>query len=174
MKRITQVIDKCSTIGAYIVCVAIVVALVLTAAEIVARSFFHTTIYIATEYSGYCMAMICFFSYGYCLKENGHIRMNMIDKRLKGNVLHGYHLVLNVIGLAVCIYMTRFLLESWIDIYNLQTRSIQISRTLLWIPQIVLPVGSFFLCLQFVSEVLKNILLMRGEDIHMNESKDFG
>lgn len=174
MKKISNFIDRISTFGAYIVCVAIIVALALTATEVVVRSVFHSTIYIANEYGGYCMAMICFFSYGYCLKENGHIRMNMVDKRLKGNVLHAYHIILDVVGLAVSIYMTKFLIESWIDIYQLQTRSIQVSRTLLWVPQIVLPIGSVFLCLQFVSEIIKNILLMRGDtDIHMEESKDF-
>lgn len=174
MKKISQIIDKISDIGAYLVCIAIIVALVLTATEVVVRSFFHSTIYIANEYGGYCMAMICFFSYGYCLKENGHIRMNMIDKRLKGTTLHIYHLVLDLVGLVVSIYMTKFLIESWVDIYQLQTRSIQVSRTLLWIPQIVLPIGSVALCLQFVSEIIKSILLMRGDtDIHIEEGKDF-
>lgn len=174
MKKISQIIDKISNFGAYLVCIAVVVALGLTATEIVARSFFNATTYIANEYAGYCMAMICFFSYGYCLKENGHIRMNVIDKRIKGNALHIYHIVLDVVGIVICVYMTKYLVESWLDIYQLQTRSIQVSRTLLWIPQIVLPIGSFFLSLQFVSEIIKNILLIKGDaDIHTGESKEF-
>lgn len=174
MKKISQIIDKISDLGAYLVCVAVVIALGLTAAEIVARSFFHATTYIANEYTGYCMALICFFGYGYCLKGNGHIRMNMIDKRLKGSALYIYYIILDVIGFVICIYMTKYLVESWLDIYQLQTRSIQVSRTLLWIPQVVLPIGSFFLSLQFVSEIMKNILLMKGDaDIQPEESKEF-
>lgn len=165
MKKVTRIIDTIAVTWAYIVCAAVIVALGLTVAEIVARSVLHRTTYIANEYSGYCMAIICFFGYSYCLKEDAHIRMDILEKRIKGKTLHLYRCLLYAIGFAVIAYVAYHLTLQWLDVFTLKTRSVQITRTPLWIPQLALPIGAWGLCLQFVSEFLKSVLRIRGAEL---------
>lgn len=175
MKKIVKAIDTISDICALLVCIAIVASLILTVAEILARSLFNSTTYIANEYTGYCMALISFLGFGYGLKRNSHIRLNMLDRLFHGRKwMYLYYCVLDLIGLAVALYMAYHLTVQWLDVFRLQTRSIQVSATLIAIPLAVLPLGSYILGLQFLCEICRNILLFKGrDDIHVEEAKEF-
>ena len=121
------------------------------------------TLYIADEYSGYLMAMLTFLGLGYTLRERGHIRMMFLVHFLKGRRRVIFNMVCMVVGLVFCAGLVLFTGEFFWDSVVNQTQSMQITETYLAIPQVFLPIGSFFLMLQFLSEFLKGIAMLRQD-----------
>ncbi|MFQ3621742.1 MAG: TRAP transporter small permease [Spirochaetales bacterium] len=155
IKRFVQFCDFLSRAGGILSGILTVVALILIVAEIGVRTFFHGTLYITEEYSGYLMAAITFFGLSFTLKEKAHIRMMFLFSVLKGNrrrILEVYTYLVGVVFTGILSWTTfQFF---WDSVVN-KSRSMQLSETYLAIPQAVLPLGSALLCLQFLAEAVR-------------------
>lgn len=165
MDKVIRIVDKISDFFGLISGIAIVLGAAFILAEILARSLFNSTLYITYEYTGYLMVATTLFGLAYTLKEKGHIRLSLIHsvvKTPKGRtILDIFAFICGFIIFAIITYAT---FEFFWNTYTSGTRSMQISRTYLAIPQFLLPLGSFLMTLQFVSEFLKAIKkLKKGE-----------
>jgi TRAP-type C4-dicarboxylate transport system permease small subunit len=163
MKTFINAIDRISGFGGWTAGVMMVVALFIGVAEIVVRSVFGKTLYISDEYSGYLMAMLTFFGLAYTLRERGHIRMMFLPHFLKGPKKVRYNMVCMLVGFVFCLGLLGFTGEFFWDSVVNRTQSMQITETYLAIPQAFLPIGSFFLLLQFLSEFLKGVAILRQD-----------
>lgn len=165
MTAIIRIIDKISDFFGYIAGIAMVLGAVFTLAEIVARSIFGATLYITYEYTGYFMVATTLFGLAYTLKEKGHIRLSLIHSVVKSGkgrtVLDIFAFICGIIMFSILTYAT---FELFMNTYNSGTRSMQISRTYLAIPQFMLPLGSLMMTLQFISELLKAIMRFKTGD----------
>lgn len=163
MKTFINAIDRISGFGGWTAGIMMVIALAIGVAEIVTRYVFGKTLYIADEYSGYLMAMLTFFGLAYTLRERGHIRMMFLVHTLKGRPRVMFNMACMFVGFVFCIGLVRFTGEFFWDSVVNQTQSMQITETYLAIPQAFLPVGSFFLLLQFLSEFLKGAAMLKQD-----------
>lgn len=163
MKRWINAIDRIAGFGGWTAGVMMMAALLVVCSEIVARTLFGKTLYISDEYSGYLMAMLTFFGLAYTLRERGHIRMMFLLHVIKGRRRVVYNMVCMVVGFAFCAGLLRFTGEFFWDSVINRTQSMQISETYLAIPQAFMPIGSFFLMLQFLAEFLKGVAILRGD-----------
>jgi len=174
MKRIINAIDTISGIGGWSSGILMTGALVLALAEIAIRTFFSRTLYIADEYSGYLMALVTLIGLAYTLRERGHIRMMFLVHILKGRTKTIYNMICLAIGFLFCIAFTWFTGEFFWDSVVNETQSMQLSETYLAIPQAFLPFGGILLTLQFLSELLKGVAVLRNdtEGLHIYEEVD--
>jgi TRAP-type C4-dicarboxylate transport system permease small subunit len=163
MKKVINAIDRLSGFGGWAAGSMMSAALLIVVAEIVTRSVFGKTLYISDEYSGYLMAMLTFFGLAYTLRERGHIRMMFLLHVLKGRRKVIYNMACMVVGFLFCLCLIWFTGEFFWDSLVNQSQSMQITETYLAIPQAFLPVGSFFLLLQFVAEFLKGLAILRQD-----------
>jgi TRAP-type C4-dicarboxylate transport system permease small subunit len=163
MKKVINAIDRLSGFGGWAAGSMMSVALLIVVAEIVTRSVFGKTLYISDEYSGYLMAMLTFFGLAYTLRERGHIRMMFLLHVLKGRRKVIYNMACMAVGFLFCLGLIWFTGEFFWDSLVNQSQSMQITETYLAIPQAFLPVGSFFLLLQFVAEFLKGLAILRQD-----------
>jgi len=163
MKTLINAIDRISGFGGWAAGVLMVIALVIGMSEIVTRYAFGKTLYIADEYSGYLMAMLTFLGLAYTLRERGHIRMMFLVHVLKGRRRVIFNMICMFVGFVFCIGLIRFTGEFFWDSVVNQTQSMQITETYLAIPEAFLPIGSFFLLLQFLSEFLKGAAILRQD-----------
>lgn len=142
--------------------VLLMISLVLIIIEIVIRTLFSATLYITEEYSGYIMLAITFLGLSYTLKERGHIRMVFLHALLKGKA----RIVLDIFafsaGLVICSLITITTANFFWDSVVLKSQSMQISGTYLAIPQLLMPLGSFMMALQFAAELVRSILHIRS------------
>lgn len=165
MAIITRIIDKISNFFGYLSGAAMVLGAAFILAEIVARSVFGATLYITYEYTGYLMVATTLFGLAYTLKEKGHIRLSLIHGVVKSDkgrtILDIFAFISGIIIFSIITYAT---LELFMNTYASGTRSMQISRTYLAIPQFMLPLGSFVMTLQFISELLKAITKLKTGD----------
>jgi TRAP-type C4-dicarboxylate transport system permease small subunit len=163
MKAIINAIDRLSGFGGWTAGIFMVIALVIGISEIVTRYVFGKTLYIADEYSGYLMAMLTFLGLAYTLRERGHIRMMFLLHFLKGSRKVLYNMACMLVGFVFCMGLLWFTgVFFWDSVVN-QTQSMQITETYMASPQVFLPIGSFFLLLQFLSEFLKCVAILRQD-----------
>lgn len=177
MKRMINIFDRINGWGGIISGVMICLGLVLVIAEIVLRSAFDSTVYVAEEYAGYLMCGLTFFALAYTLREKGHIRMTFLQKVVRGRNRSILDLACYLVGFLFSIGLAWYTFWFFWDSVISRSQSMQISETYLAIPQLAMPLGALLLALQFVSEFCKEILVLKGDTSGLalvDEAQDLG
>lgn len=156
MNKLVSYADKLSVVGGVLSGIMICAGVCLVIGEILARSVFNSTLYVAEEYSGYLMSGLTFVALGYTLRDKGHIRMTFLRSALsvRGKLI--LDMICFLIGFLFCIELTYVTFMFFWDSAASGSRSMQVSETPLAIPQFFLPLGAFILLLQFLAEFLKS------------------
>ena len=155
MKRLAFWIDRLTDIFAYLSAFLLIVTIVLIVANITLMSITGKSIMITDEYSAYMFAGFVMFGLAYTLKSNGHIRINVLTSRFSFNIQKVFRIYALIAVLVFTIYIFYYSVNMVYQAYVYQMRSDTVAQTLLWIPQLVMPIGFFVLALQIVSELLK-------------------
>lgn len=177
MKRLIRIFDRLSLAGGWLSGLMICLGLSLVVAEILTRSMFDSTLYIAEEYAGYMMCGLTFCALAYTLREKGHIRMTFLQKVVKGRPRLILDLVCFAVGVVFSLGLTYNTSLFFWDSVVTQSQSMQISETYIAIPQFALPLGALLLTLQFISEFLKTTLVLKDDTEGLNiisEAEDLG
>ncbi len=141
----------------------------LTLAEIVLRSFFTKTTYIAEEYTGYLMVAITFLALSFTLKEKGHIRMTFLHSMIKGKARILLDIYAFAVGFVICAVVTYTTAQFFWDSVVSQSRSMHVSATYLAVPQFFMPLGFFMMSAQFLAEIIRSILRLRLGTVEVHE-----
>ena len=175
-KKLITIIDKFSVFSGALSGIMICSAFALIIAEIIMRTIFNSTLYVAEEYSGYLMCCLTFMALGVTLREKGHIRMTFLHNILKTpQHILVLDMVCYVIGFVFSIGVTYFTGMLFWDSVVSSSRSMQISETYLAIPQFFMPFGFSILSLQFVAEFLKDHMALKTGKIKViEEDKSLG
>jgi len=163
MKKLINFIDNLSGFSGWAAGIMMAIAFVLTVAEIIMRTGFSRTLYIADEYSGYLMAMLTFCGLAYTLRERGHIRIMILPHFIKGRNRVIFNMVCYVIGFIFCMAFTWFTFVFFWDSVVNESRSMHVSETYLAIPQFFMPFGAMLMTLQFLAEFLKAVAILRED-----------
>ncbi|MCU0584578.1 MAG: TRAP transporter small permease, partial [Desulfobacterales bacterium] len=177
VKALIRAVHAFSGFGGWLAVIMICLALGLALAEILARSLLNRTLYITEEYSGYLMCTLTFSSLAYTLRERGHIRMVFVLRALSDQGRHFLNLACHTVGLLFGLGFTYFCSLFFWDSVVSGSQSMQVSETYLAIPQVFMPLGALMLTLQFLGEVMKDILLIRGDTAGLTlaqEADDLG
>jgi len=157
MGKAIRILDRISDFFGFTAGLMMLFGFSLVLIEIVLRTFLTKTLHITSEYTAYMTVGITFLGLAYTLKEGGHIRMTFLHSFLKGKSVIFLDILTFIIGIVFFSVVTYITAEFAIGSYMIGSRSMQITRTLLWIPQSLIPIGSFVMVLQFVSEILKAV-----------------
>ncbi|AOV07387.1 TRAP transporter small permease subunit [Sporosarcina ureilytica] len=165
MRRYIRTIDATSQFFGILAGIFIMAGVVLVVAELVVRNIFNGTLYITQEYTAYFMVATTFFGLAYTLKESGHIRLEFLYRVVQSGksraLLEIYALL---VGLILFIIITYTTTDFFLDAVASDKRSMQISKTMLAIPQFAMPLGSLLISLQFTAEIAKCILQIKTND----------
>ena len=134
----------------------ILILMLFTASEIIARYIFTSPIPGYVEDVELIMAAIVFLGIGYTQRVGAHIRMDMVITRIKGRFYHiaeALCLLLALIGFGIiCISSFNFTL----DAYQFGDVT-EYLYTPTWPSKLCVPLGSFFLCTRFIIQIIRNI-----------------
>ncbi len=155
MKRLTIWIDRLTDMFAYLSAFLLIITIILIVTNITLMSVTGKSIMITDEYSAYMFAGFVMFGLAYTLKHNGHIRINVLTSRFLPNVQKIFRIYALIAVLIFTTYIFYYSVNMVYQAYLYQMRSDTVAQTLLWIPQLVMPIGFFVLVLQIVSELLK-------------------
>jgi TRAP-type C4-dicarboxylate transport system permease small subunit len=173
-KRIIRFSDFLSGVGGVLAGLMMCGGVVMIVSEIILRGLFNHTLYVTEEYAGYLMAMLTFCALGYTLRERGHIRMTFLHRVVVGRRRLYLDIVCYGIGLCFCLFLAYFTgLFFWDSVVS-GSRSMQVSQTYLAIPQAFLPFGALIFALQFLGELFRSILILRGDTAGVTLREDSG
>lgn len=170
MEKVTKIIDRISDIFALLAGLAMIIGVSLVLVEIVVRSVFDSTIYITQEFTAYFMVAITFFGLAYTLKEKGHIRLTFLFKLMKTPKQRAFlDIYASIIGLIIFGIITYATWDLFLTNALSGARSMTITKTYIAIPQFAMPLGSFLICLQFISEILKSMIHVKTGEYPVEE-----
>ena len=81
--------------------VVILLLVVLAVANVVGRKIFNAPVYGYVDWTEQFMAIFAFLGLAYCQREGGHIRMDILVMRLRGQILWAFEWVSTVFMLLV-------------------------------------------------------------------------
>ncbi len=157
MEKIISWIDRLSDYAAYLSGWLLIVIVLLILANVSLMAFFNKSIMITDEYSAYMFAAFVMFGLAYTLKVKGHIRINVLTSRLPNSIRRFFEIFAIAIAMVLTAFMFYYAILMVKQAYIYQMRSDTVAQTLLWIPQLCLPIGFFSLLLQLIAEFFKVI-----------------
>jgi TRAP-type C4-dicarboxylate transport system permease small subunit len=124
--------------------------LALMGTEIVTRALLRTSTQVSDEYSGYLFTWMTMAGFYYAQRSDRFLRVDSLRGRLSPRARAAADAVTSLLGatlIAVLLYATWATFRTSIAF---DSRSIQPSQTLLWIPQLVMPAGLALLLVAFL------------------------
>lgn len=153
MKKVLKFIDLASKLGAGLSSILMLLIVILIFVEIVLRTFFNSSTFIADEYSAYFFVGVVMMGLSYTFKENGHIRITIITSRLPKNL----SFILEIISLCIVMLVLLFsIYHSALMVYDgyiLDMRADTVAETKLFIPQIFVILGFILFFFQLVATI---------------------
>jgi TRAP-type C4-dicarboxylate transport system permease small subunit len=126
--------------------------MVLVSYAVFFRYVLNRPILFADEVSGYMVVFICFMGAADTLKKQRHISIDIFVRMMKPKAQVWLRVMISFMTLFIlCI----FFWHSIVMVYRSFTKDMHVPSFLwtpLWIPQILIPIGMFFLILQLVLE----------------------
>lgn len=153
----TNWVDKLSEVAGYISAIFMILIVILINAEIIVRSFFDSSTYIADEFSSYFLVAVVLLGLAYALKENAHIRVEVIRGRLPENGKRVFDIVGTLAGLVLTLFITYHSIIMVWDSYSLEITADSISETPLYLPQLMIPIGLLLFALQLIATLIRRL-----------------
>ena len=154
MNAVIRVADFAAAVGAVLAAAILVAMLGLILTEIVLRSAFATSTYVADEFVGYGVAATTFLALGHTLSRGSVLRVGLAVEHLGPRLRRVFEAFAALIGSAVVILLMWFF---WIRLARSWTRgsvSSSLAQVPLWIPEAVIFAGLALLLLQLVVHLL--------------------
>jgi len=150
LRRIGAVFDNLLVVLAIVACGIFAFLWLSVNLEVVLRYFLRMPQTWVLEFATYCMLYITFLGAAWLLRSEGHVRLDSLVKRLspKNQILMST--ITSILGAITCGIVAWYsTIETW-DVFQ---RGIDFSMSILKIKKgpilIILPIGTFLLCIQF-------------------------
>jgi TRAP-type C4-dicarboxylate transport system permease small subunit len=134
----------------------IMALMLLTACEIIGRYTFNHPIPGYVEDVELIMAAIVFLGIGYTQRVGAHIRMDMVINRFTGRLYHLTEALSGFLGLVAYAIICIASFIGTIDAYQ-RGDVTEYLYTPTWPSKLCVPLGSFFLCIRFFIQIVKNL-----------------
>ncbi len=150
VRKITAIFDRTNNLLAVLAGVLVVFIMLGTAADVLARYLLGTSILWMFEIVEYSLLFITFLAAAWLLREEGHVKMDLVLNRLKPGASTLLNIITSILSALICLVITWYGVEiSW---SNFQKGIVL--GTILEPPKFILlaiiPVGSFLLFIQFL------------------------
>jgi TRAP-type C4-dicarboxylate transport system permease small subunit len=159
MQAIDALLGAVAGLAAKIACVLLFAIFLITNVEVGGRYFFNYSTLVADEYGGYLFVWMAFLGFAFTLRSGHFLRVEMLVTRLPPRLqrlCEGFSAAAAAILCAVLAH------SAW-SVFHLSLKfgsvSLQASRTPLYLPQLILPIGMAFLSLIFVCEAIRGVRL---------------
>ena len=169
MKRAAAIFDAIVYSLAIAAAVMVMLMMLGITTHVVARYLFRSPIQGTLEISGYFLLFITLLGATWLLREEGHVRVDLLFNRLSARTQAVLNLVTSSIGAMVCLVLLWYGVVGAKVYYVNDTRSF----TPLMIPLVfvisVIPLSSFLLFIQFLRRGYGNLMLIRAAQTEASE-----
>jgi len=162
--KISRVIDAANAFVGKAVMWLILAAVVVSAANATSRKVFDISSNAWLELQWYLFGAAFMLAAAYTLKQNDHIRIDIVYGMFSRRVQHWIDLLGHVFFLMPFVTL---MVIYFVPYVSLSFRSGEMSNNsgglIIWPAKAILLVGFFLLALQGISEIIKKIAIMRGD-----------
>lgn len=130
-------------------------AAIAVSVDVVLRYFFNRPIAWVLEISEYILLYVTFMAAAWVLKDEGHIRVDLLVNHLNSRIQALILIVTSVIGAFVMLILTWFGGRVTLDFYRRGVPTLEYLKTPEYLVLIIIPIGSFFLGIQFLRRAHK-------------------
>lgn len=164
MHFLVRLIDRINDLMVLIAAIILGLMTFVILLEIFLWNTFQASTLIADEYSAYGLAAITFLGAGFCLKEKGHIRINLVLVALPEKASRVVTFVSTCLATIFMGCLWWYLLQMVTSTFRYHSTSGTLTNTPLWIPQTVMLIGAATFVLQFLSSCIKTFQAIRTEE----------
>jgi TRAP-type mannitol/chloroaromatic compound transport system permease small subunit len=141
----------------------VLAAVVISAANAVVRKAFNYSSNSFLEIQWYLFSMIFLICAGYTLKNNEHVRIDVITGRLSARARAGIDIfgtLFFLLPMAILIMVLSW--PVFMEAYTRHEVSTNAGGLIIWPARLMVPVGFFLLILQGISELIKRVAFLLG------------
>ncbi len=143
--------------GAVLAALATLAILGLVCTEVFLRELFDLSTLIADEMSGYLNVALVYLGLSYTLREGGFIRVEALYSKISHRAGRLVPWIIVVVSFAYLLVLIVYMSQHVIYSYESNIRSLFVSQTPLFWPQLLIPLGLGILALQFLAYALKRV-----------------
>ena len=159
-----QTAERLARIGAVLSEYCLVVLLLLVFHEVVVRYLFDEPTLYSVELSEYFLIFLAFMAAAHVLQEDKHVRMHSFIHLLPGKIQHLLTCITSFIVLLFCLVLVwqgvKASLIAWSGGYH----SSSLLNTPMWIPYLIIPLGSLLLVLQLLVHIGSHLKKLNNND----------
>ncbi|MBD0414350.1 TRAP transporter small permease subunit [Oryzicola mucosus] len=161
---LSRLIDRINEFIGKAVAWCILAAILVSAINAVIRKAFNMSSNAWLELQWYLFGAAFMLAAAYTLKQNEHIRIDLLYGSLSRKRQHWVDLFGHVFFLMpICLLMVYYLTPYTLQAYRTSEMSSNTGGLIIWPARAVLLVGFILLAFQGVSEIIKKIAIMRGD-----------
>jgi|SRR5690625_3596972 len=149
-----KVLDKTEVFLAAIAGILIMCSMLTVMLEVIVRYIFGTSFVWVQEYNEYILLYIPFLSGAWLLRNNDHVIVNLIDNILGKSSSIVLNIIVAILGILSMIIIVYYSTIVTLDILNRNVTSTTVLRTPQVYIYIIIPIGSFFMLLEFVRQLI--------------------
>lgn len=150
MRRLGFFLDRTITGLAWLAGGLMVLAILMVCLDVVMRYFFSNPIGGVLQFSEYVLLYIPFLGAAYVLKDDGHIKIDIVLNRLSPRVQAALNLVTSAVGFLVLSTLTYYgCVITW-DYYRRGVPTLKYYKIPEFLVIVVIPLGCFLFALQFI------------------------
>jgi TRAP-type C4-dicarboxylate transport system permease small subunit len=150
LQPIGSLVDKVVAFLAWLAGGLMVFALVTVCMDVIMRYFFNRPIGWVLQFSEYILLYIPFLAAAYVLREDSHIRVDIVLNRLSERTQEKVNTVTSVVGCVVLLVLAYYGAGITIDYWRRQVPTLKYLKIPEYLVIAVIPVGCFFFALQFL------------------------
>jgi len=161
MRVINKIIDTCELALAGVAGAAMGFLLLAICYSTFTRFAFNDPKSNLVEYSAYALVYVAFLAAPWILKNHGHINVDMVEVALPEVGRQILKICTGVMGLVICAIITYY--GTIVTISNIQNdiRVLDSMNTPQFMLVGVVPIGCFFLCIQFIRNIAEDVKLLK-------------
>lgn len=154
LSNLSLLIDRLSLGAAQATVVVLIMMMVLITVEVVVRLFGIST-RVSDEYSGYMLVAISFWAAAAALKARKHIRITVLTSRLNPKIQSVLYKANFIVAFALIVLLLWTATKLALGSYERGMVAMGTYQIPVFIPQLAIPIGLFFLVLQIASDSFK-------------------
>lgn len=126
------------------------------------------------QLSGYALGFATFLSLAMALRHNAHIRVTLLEIRLKPTIRRWTHTFVALLGVIIAILISYSLIELTIDSWRWNNTATGLLRIPLWIPQSGLAIGSVVFSIACIDTFIEMLRYGRSKALVTVDPTDVG
>ena len=149
-RKVTNGFDSTLNLLAVLANVLLALASLLIVTEVFVRLLLGRSILGTVEVTGYDLVYITFLATAWVLREEGHVKLELVLERLKPKVQSLINIITSLMSAIFCLIVTWYGVKVTWDSYRIDYLSPTELRTPVFLIVLIIPIGAFLLFIQFL------------------------